>query len=505
VLHALGRGVELRRLAAATRSAGRWLPAAAAVAGGDFQAAADRYAEIGSLPDEAFARLRAAEQLQAAGRPAGSWHGPSGSSARLGPAPTCGRPGRWRPAPRDRRRTRPRNGPGTVPGYDVGDRNQPRKRRGAAGVRRSTRVAWGLLALWTAGVAVLLTLSVANGTFAPDAFTDSVPLLLAFAAFIVVGALIVGHRPGNAVGWVFAAISLLAVAGWFSSWVWYPTVGLALVFTPLLFPDGRLPSPRWRPVAWLAGAATAALAMLFALAPTVEVGKGRQADNPIGVAAVGNPERNALALVAVNLLTVLALAAVVSLVVRFRRSHGEERLQLKWFTYAAALLPLVVLDDYLPDAAGNLLFAAVISFLPVAAGIAILRYRLYEIDRLINRTLVCGLLTALLAAVYAGLVLALGKLFGDLGDRTPSWVVAAATLAVASLFQPARRRIQAAVDRRFNRRRYDAARTVETFSGRLREQVDLDTLSADRLAVVEQTVQPTRASLWLRPSARAPG
>jgi hypothetical protein len=392
-------------------------------------------------------------------------------------------------------------------------------------VRRSIRVAWGLLALWTASVAVLVTLSLANGTFAADAFTDSVPLLLAFLAFIVVGALIVGHRPGNAVGWIFAAISLLAVAGalaeeyaaygsatrpgslpgpvlagWFSSWVWYPTVGLALVFTPLLFPDGRLPSPRWRPVAWLAAAATAALSLLFALAPTVEMGKGRQTGNPIGVAAVGDPERNPVGLLAVNLLTVLALAAVVSLVVRFRRSRGEERLQLKWFTYAAALLPLVVLDDYLPDAAGNLLFAAVISFLPVAAGIAILRYRLYEIDRLINRTLVYGLLTALLAAVYAGLVLALGKLFGDLGGQPPGWAVATATLAVATLFQPARRRIQAAVDRRFNRRRYDAARTVEAFSDRLREQIDLDTLSAELLAVVDQTVQPTRAALWLRPT-----
>jgi hypothetical protein len=204
--------------------------------------------------------------------------------------------------------------------------------------------------------------------------------------------------------------------------------------------------------------------------------------------------------VVVNLLSVLILAAVVSLVVRFRRSRGEERLQLKWFTYAAALLPLVFLDNLVPDAVANLLFAAVVACLPVAAGIAILRYRLYEIDRLINRTLVYGLLTALLAGIYAALVLGLGQLSGQLGARTPSWVVAVATLAVATLFQPARRRIQRAVDRRFNRRRYDAARTVEAFSVRLRDQVDLDTLSAELLAVVDQTVQPTRAALWLRPS-----
>ena len=145
-----------------------------------------------------------------------------------------------------------------------------------------------------------------------------------------------------------------------------------------------------------------------------------------------------------------------------------------------------------------MLFAVGISLLPVAAGIAILRYHLYEIDRLINRTLVYGLVTALLGGFYAGLVLLAGQLFGDLGDRPPSWAVAGATLAVAALFQPARHRIQQAVDRRFNRRRYDAARTVEEFSARLRDQVDLSTLSSELLAVVDQTVQPTRASLWLR-------
>ncbi|HYN17210.1 MAG TPA: hypothetical protein VEY96_03875, partial [Actinomycetes bacterium] len=167
-------------------------------------------------------------------------------------------------------------------------------------------------------------------------------------------------------------------------------------------------------------------------------------------------------------------------------------------------LPLVVLGDLLPDTVSSLLLAAVIAFLPVAAGVAILRYRLYEIDRLINRTLVYGLLTTLLAGVYAGLVLLGGQLSGDLGERPPSWVVAGATLAVATLFQPARRWVQRLVDRRFNRARYDAARTVEAFSARLRDQVDLDTLAAELLAVVDHTVQPTRASLWLRPS-RPPG
>jgi hypothetical protein len=270
-----------------------------------------------------------------------------------------------------------------------------------------------------------------------------------------------------------------------------------VIFTPLLFPDGRPPSPAWRPVAWLAVAGTVAAVALAAAQPTIELDDGHVVDNPIGVAGIADPEDGVLNL----LLGLLVVAAVMSLAVRFRRSQGDERLQLKWFTYAAALLPLILLGDLLPDAASSVLFAVGISLLPVAAGIAVLRYRLYEIDRLINRTLVYGLLTALLAGVYAGLVVLLGRLFGELGGRPPSWAVAGATLAVATLFQPARRRIQQAVDRRFNRRRYDAARTVEVFSARLRGQVDLATLSSELLAVVNQTVQPTSAALWLRPSS----
>jgi hypothetical protein len=203
-----------------------------------------------------------------------------------------------------------------------------------------------------------------------------------------------------------------------------------------------------------------------------------------------------------SLMGVLILVGFGALVVRFRRSRGDERQQLKWITYAGGLLPLAVLAYLLPEVVGTVVFAVPLVFLPVAVGIAILRYRLYEIDRLINRTLVYGLLTALLAGVYAGLVLGLGQLFGGIGSKTPSWVVAGATLAVATLFQPARRRIQAIVDRRFNRRKYNAAKTVEAFSLRLRDEVDLDALSAELLAVADQTMQPTTASLWLRQPAR---
>jgi hypothetical protein len=199
---------------------------------------------------------------------------------------------------------------------------------------------------------------------------------------------------------------------------------------------------------------------------------------------------------------------VVALLMRFRRSRGVERQQLKWFTFAGTVTFAGLILIVTPSQAGwigpiyLLVSLPLLLSMPVAAGVAILRYRLYDIDRLINRTLVYGLLTAMLGLGYAGIVLALGQLSGGVTSDPPSWAVAGATLAVAAVFQPARRRIQRAVDRRFNRRRYNAARTVEAFSRRLRDEVDLDTLSAELLTVVDQTMQPTTASLWLRPSAR---
>ena len=212
-------------------------------------------------------------------------------------------------------------------------------------------------------------------------------------------------------------------------------------------------------------------------------------------------------------LTLVALAclSLASLVLRFRRSRGIQRQQLKWFTYAAllvvgswVLLGATGLDERLSGPVWLLVSMVSQWVIAAAIGIAILRYRLYDIDRLINRTLVYGLLTVLLAGVYVGAVLVLGQVFGGVTGDPPSWAVAGATLAVAALFQPARRRIQQAVDRRFNRRNYNAAKTIERFSTRLREEVDLDTLSAELLVVVDQTMQPTKASLWLRPPRTTP-
>ena len=383
-----------------------------------------------------------------------------------------------------------------------------------------------MLAFFVAGWAVAVPLSVLNGHFAQN----TVSLLVAFGAFMVVGTVIVTHRPGNAIGWIFSAIGLLSAPGiaameyaayayltrpgslpgaawavWYQEQWWIPTVVLILVYTLLLFPTGRLLSARWRPVALVAAAATLAITVLTALQPTLTLqDEDYTIPNPIGVAWAGDIEQSPVGGgMLFGLVILCAIAAVGSLVLRFRRSRGVERQQLKWFTYAGALVFVWTLLEPLP--AGTLrqvLFGLVIALIPVSAGIAILRYRLYDIDRLINRTLVYGLLTALLGGVYAATVLVLGQGFGGGGSTTPSWAVAGATLAAAALFQPARRRIQATVDRRFNRRKYNAARTVEAFTARLRDEVDLDALSAELLGVVDQTMQPTKASLWLRPPAQ---
>ena len=390
--------------------------------------------------------------------------------------------------------------------------------------RAAAWAAWSMLAIFVVGCGTAVTLEVTAGGFGADAVT----LYLAFTGFMVVGATIVDHRPDNLIGWIFSAIGLLAATGalameyatfayitqpgslpgaiwaaWYQQQWWFPILALIFVATPLLFPTGRLPSARWRPVAALAALVTVALMLLAALQPTIQLqDQNYWVDNPIGMDWTPDPETGAVAGVLLGLFVGCVAAAVISLVLRFRRSRGVERQQLKWVVYAGVLLLLSIpAGAFLPATIfGDALLGLIIASVPVAAGIAILRYRLYDIDRLINRTLVYGLLTAILGGLYAALVLVLGQLFGGIGDSPPSWAVAGATLAVAALFQPARHRIQAVVDRRFNRRKYDAAKTVEAFSARLRDEIDLDTLSVELLAVADQTMQPTTASLWLRPA-----
>jgi hypothetical protein len=386
--------------------------------------------------------------------------------------------------------------------------------------RGSTRLGLGLLALGLAGNAAAAILSAANGRWLQSPGEAEV-LTLAFGSFLVVGCLLLARRPGNRIGWIFSAVGLLAttaslaeeyttyayvthpgplpgrlVAAWLYNWIWLPTAMITVVFPLLLFPTGRSLSPRWQPVTWLAVGVTVGYALLGALNPSLDVSNGT-IPNPIGVAGA-DPDVGPLSTILNGLVLCLLAAALVSLAVRFRRSQGVERQQFKWFAYAGALVVLAMLSTEVLPSLGNLPWVMVIA-LPVAVGIAILRYRLYDIDRLINRTLVYGSLTAILGLGYAGVVLLLGQVFGGMARNPPPWAVAVATLAVAAAFRPARRRLQTVVDRRFNRRRYNAARTIEAFSARLRDEIDLDTLSAELLAVVDQTVAPTTVSLWLRP------
>jgi hypothetical protein len=271
-------------------------------------------------------------------------------------------------------------------------------------------------------------------------------------------------------------------------------------FILLLTPTGSLPSARWRWWARVAAAVPAAflVSWLFGQQPDPE-SLLRSVGNPFTIPALADPLRVVSGVTApVTALTMVV--AAVSLVLRFRRARRVERQQLRWLTVAAALAPLAVLVT----AAGILTdrmevagwaVGLYLALLPLAIGAAIARYRLYDLDRIVSRTLAYALLTLLLGFGYGGVVLVLGQLLG----RDSSLVVAGATLAVAALFQPVRRRIQQMVDRRFDRRRYDATHTIQAFSARLRQEIDLDTLTAELLAVVDQTMQPAQASLWLRP------
>jgi len=354
---------------------------------------------------------------------------------------------------------------------------------------------------------------------------SGVPFLLALVSAPTVGAVLASRRPRHPVGWLllglgvsiglsgfidgYAPYGLLARPGSLPAarWaaIWSPAMTVAgiacLGFVLLLSPTGSLPSPRWRWWARVAAAAPLLLVLLSAVDQQPMMPEHPEVENPL---AVPVPTGLLLAVAAVDALIVLAtlVAAAGSLVVRFRRARGVERQQLRWLAVGAALAAVALLVAVAAGAMGKdgVVLAALgtcVALLPLATGASILRYRLYDLDRIISRTLAYGLLTVLLGGGYAGVVLGLGQLLG----RDSSLVVAMATLAVAAVFQPTRRRIQALVDRRFNRRRYDAAQTIQAFSARLRQQVDLDSLTAELVGLVEQTMQPTQVSLWLRPQA----
>jgi hypothetical protein len=361
--------------------------------------------------------------------------------------------------------------------------------------------------------------------------------VLALVSSATVGAVVAARRPAHPVGWLLLgiALSLTATAATAQYFVYgllvrpgaLPAARYAVLYQPattftaltligfvlLLTPTGALPSPRWRWPARVMAVTPAVLVLVVTLAGGPVDPRYQALGGPFdlrgldGVLLAAN--RTALAVTVVGV-----VAAAVSLVGRFRHARGVERLQLRWVALAAVLVGLGAVGVLFSlgvggSAAGTLFDVAVGCCLlvvpPVATGAAVLRYRLYDLDRIISRTLAYGLLTLVLGGGYAAVALVLGQLLG----RDSSLAVAGATLAAAALFQPARRRVQAVVDQRFNRRRHDAARIIEGFGARLRDQVDLDTLTTDLLAVVDQTIQPTQASLWLRtppePSRTPPG
>jgi hypothetical protein len=406
---------------------------------------------------------------------------------------------------------------GPVPARSGAIDSSPAKREGMNG-SMAARLAWSLCVACLVGVSASLVLQALNGT----AGLSSVPLPAALA-FAVVGALVASRQPGNKVGWLLLAAGLcLAVSlfgegyaryalitatgslpgGVYAAWtqvIQFVMIAILAIFLPLYFPTGRLLSPRWWPIL-LAGIGYVFCAVVgnnLQPGPLDWLPGAAKVRNPVVYLPAAKPLLDVILGLSAPCFLVGLGGAIAALVVRFRRSRGIERQQLKWFTYAAALAPLPFLAYEYARPVWQVLLALTLPLVPISVGIAILRYRLYEIDRIINRTLVYGLLTVLLGLGYAAGSL-LFVLVAGAGTEPPSWLVAAATLAAAAVFRPARRRIQAVVDRRFNRRRYNAAQTIEAFSARLRDEVDLDTLSAELLVVVDQTMQPTTTSLWLR-------
>jgi hypothetical protein len=367
-------------------------------------------------------------------------------------------------------------------------------------------------------------------------------LNVGFGAFAVVGALLVAKRSTNLIGWIMAAIAFmvaifnaggayatyvmvtrgqpdaLAVVGaWTANCYWFVMLALALFYLPMLFPDGRLLSRRWLPVAVVAGIAASGFVLPRAFMDTLPLNEapGYEIDNPIGIEGVGSVENLPIFGVLLNGLLVIAfVGTAASVVVRFRRSRGVERLQMKWFVYVSVVFVGGSILTSVIGVATGLRWLEQFSFvlsmvalvgLPIAVGIAILRYRLYDIDVVINRTLVYGLLTLLLALMYFGGIVLLQRVFVLLTGQQSTLAVVASTLLIAALFNPLRGRIQAFIDRAFYRRKYDARKTLETFSARLRDETDLEALNSEVVGVVRETIQPAHVSVWLRPETAAKG
>jgi len=388
----------------------------------------------------------------------------------------------------------------------------------------SRRVAQGLVALAVLTLAGSQTLGLTSNSSGFDAFIWTIGLV-----FAGVGYLIATRHPGNAIGWLFliagvgAGVGSLSssyadwwvdtghgpellgrTAAWYGSLSWIPFILVPSTFLLALFPDGRLLSRRWRWVAWAAGLGIAGSFVSQGLAPG-KLEDYPQVTNPYGI---HTPVLDLATGLSFLLLVVGVGGSAASLIVRFRRARGSQREQIKWLAVAGVVAAITLLVGFVSyDIVGAGVANAVIMLgvlgLPLATGVAILRHRLYDVDVVINRALVYGGLTATLAGCYLGAVLLLQLVLSGVTQGS-GLSVAVSTLAVAALFRPARSRIQEAVDRRFYRRKYDAQRTLESFSARLRDEVSLEALSTELRAVVDDTMQPAHVSLWLRTPAEAP-
>ena len=391
--------------------------------------------------------------------------------------------------------------------------------------RAASWLAWSVCALTITLVACVVVFMVLHGVH-----RQGVAFLGAVVASALVGGVVASRRHQNPIGWFFLVSAACFAVGeatfryalyglviepgslpaaramaWPQTWLWAPGVALVIIFLPLYFPNGRLLSPRWRPALWLAIALSLSFAFFSAFMPG-EVSNVPSVTNPLGIEVL-RPVLRVVEDVMVWTFPVIVVVSVASLVVRFWRSWGEERQQMKWLTYAVAAMSGMILLTNLLDAANSPLFAIVdlvtslvFAGIPVAAGIAVLKYRLYDIDILINRTLVYGLLTVLLAAVYVGCVVLLQGVLRTLTGQESQLAIVASTLTIAALFNPLRRRVQSFVDRRFYRRKYDARKTLEAFSAKLRDETDLEALNTELVGVVRETMQPAHVSLWLRPN-----
>jgi hypothetical protein len=396
--------------------------------------------------------------------------------------------------------------------------------------RTAAWLAWSLCALSVAllvgGVALAWTVrsTALELPYGSVGAAGSVVLTLAIVlTFSVVGAIVASRHPGNTIGWIFCTVGLEAglgslaggyaefwlasgwgsqmlgaTAAWFATWAWIVQT-VAMTFLLLLFPDGRLPSPRWRPVAWYAGLGIGGLVLGYAL-DAGPLGDFPQVVNPYGI---DSPIVSVVEVASAFVVVGSMVASAISLIVRARRASRVERQQIKWLAYGGAVVVGTTLSASLISIWSVTVSIAVINLallaLPVFTGIAIVRYRLYDIDLLINRTLVYGVLTAMLVVVYFGGIVVLQRLFVALTGEKSTLAVVASTLLIAALFNPLRRRIQSFIDRRFYRRKYDAAKTLEAFSAKLRDETDLDALRDDLVGVVRETMQPTHVSLWLSP------